>query len=876
MIRKIGVYILATLIITGCGTNKNINNDVLQTVNMDTLEVYPDADTVVYHGSDKRTIDLIHTVLDVNFDWENQYLNGEATLTIRPYFYDVQKFKLHAKGFDIHNVAMVQTEADSLAPLDYNYDDLLITIDLGKVYSKTDTLKIFIKYTAKPNELTEGGSAAITSDKGLYFINPLGEEEEKPQQIWTQGETEASSCWFPTVDSPSEKMTQEIYITVADEFKTLSNGLLIFQTENKDGTRTDYWKQELPHSPYLVMMAIGDFFVYEDMWRDSIQVNYYVEQEFAKYAKEIFGKTPEMMEFYSKKLGVDYPWEKYSQVVVRDYVSGAMENTTAVIHGEFLNQTTREMIDGDNQDIIAHELFHHWFGDLVTCESWSNLPLNESFATYGEYLWKEHSQGREAADRAGQIGLSTYLQESRYKQENMIRFDYEDKEDMFDSHSYAKGGRILHTLRYTVGDDAFFASLGHYLNKRRFKTAEIHDLRASFEEVTGQDLNWFFNQWFMASGHPDLLITYDYDDSLRTQYVTIQQMQNTESTPVYQIPMKIDIYTESGIKREEILLYKKEQTFRFKTNEKPKLVNVDADKMLLCAKRDKKGIGEFIYQYYKAPLYLDRYEAVKACAKYARKDTSAMKVIFVALNDRSKSIRKLAIKNLKYVVRKKKEAVKERLIDLASNDKEPVIRGNAIKSLARYYRTDGSLKDVYEKAVKDQSYSVLAKTLTAITKVDNTRGMELCEDIGKEMKNLTVLSSIAGVYADHGEAKHHQFFMDKKKYFHGFSLFSYIPLYEAFLLNNKSNRLMKTGVYELKEIVESTGTSFIAYYAKQAIINIRSKFGENEGKLNQQLAKQNALETADSTKINELNLELDRIKLDIKEIDEVVAGLDKS
>ena len=184
-------------------------------------------------------------------------------------------------------------------------------------------------------------------------------------------------------------MTQEIKITVGSRYVTLSNGLLLSSKPNGDGTRTDYWKQTLPHAPYLAMMAIGEFAVVKDKWK-GIDVDYYVEPAYEPHAKAIFGETPAMLDYYSDVLKLPYAWEKYSQVVVRDYVSGDMENTTATIHGEFLHRTDRELLDGDNERIIAHELFHHWFGDLVTCESWSNLPLNESFATYGEYMWLEH------------------------------------------------------------------------------------------------------------------------------------------------------------------------------------------------------------------------------------------------------------------------------------------------------------------------------------------------------------------------------------------------------------------------------------------------------------------------------------------------------
>ena len=302
----------------------------------------------------------------------------------------------------------------------------------------------------------------------------------------------------------------------------------MFQTENEYGTRTDYWKQNLPHAPYLFMMAVGEFAIAKDEWRGK-PVHYYVEKKYADVAKEIYPNTVEMLEFFSTKLGYDYPWDKYHQVVVRDYVSGAMENTGAVIFGDFIQGNKRFLIDNAGEDIVAHEMFHHWFGDLVTCESWSNLPLNESFATYGEYLWNEHKYGKDQADLHIDQDLSVYLGQSRINKETLIRFNYDNRMEMFDAHSYQKGGRVLHMLRNYIGDDAFFAGLNLYLKDNEFQTVEIHNLRLAFEEVTGEDLNWFFNQWFLSAGHQIIEVEKNFADGKLA--VTIQQTQDGPDVP---------------------------------------------------------------------------------------------------------------------------------------------------------------------------------------------------------------------------------------------------------------------------------------------------------------------------------------------------------
>jgi len=454
--------LLAILLLFACNSSKKALNQSTSEVNeeeiqevvieerlLDTMVVTADKPSNLknpedyqlprYNSSFPLINNIVHTKLDLRFDWSKQYVMGKATLTLKPWFYPVESVTLDAKGFDIHKVSF----AGSTAPLKYDYTNDKLTISLGRKIQSNEEYQLFIDYTAKPAETGgKGGSEAITSDQGLYFINHDGKTPDKPMQIWTQGETESNSRWFPTVDKPNERCTQEMYITIEDRFKTLSNGLLLSSTKNSDGTRTDYWKMDQPHAPYLFMMAIGEFSVTTEKWQ-NIPLEYYVEPEYEPSAKNIFGRTPEMLDFFSEITGVKYPWQKYAQVVVRDYVSGAMENTTGVIFGDFVQKTNRELIDNHNDGIVAHELFHHWFGDYVTCESWANLTMNEGFANYGEYLWFEHQYGKDEADSHRNSEMSTYFQSTAQGgAHDLIHFGYNDKEDMFDAHSYNKGGLV--------------------------------------------------------------------------------------------------------------------------------------------------------------------------------------------------------------------------------------------------------------------------------------------------------------------------------------------------------------------------------------------------------------------------------------------------
>ncbi|PCJ88184.1 MAG: hypothetical protein COA57_03645 [Flavobacteriales bacterium] len=878
--RFIFLFVLVALLSSSCSLLKKSGNSDMETVMLDTLDVPLVPQPQVYRGTRKKVTDLLHTKLEISFDWEKQYGKGKATLTLKPYFYSTSELILDAKGFDLHKVALVQR--DTMIDLNYEYDSLQIFIDLNKEYTRTDTFQVYIEYTAKPDELESHGSAAISDDRGLYFINPLGEEEDKPQQIWTQGETEANSCWFPTIDSPNEKMTQELYITVDTSFITLSNGKLVYQTINDDGTRTDYWKQELPHAPYLVMMTIGEFSIVKDSWKkdssSTLDVHYYVESKYEPYAKKIFGNTPEMLTFFSEKLNYPYPWDKYHQIVVRDYVSGAMENTGAVIHGEFLQRTDRELLDATNEDVISHELFHHWFGDLVTCESWSNLPLNESFATYGEYLWREYKYGRDAADHHLQGDLSSYLQEAAYAQADMIRFDYYDKEDMFDSHSYAKGGRILHMLRQYTGDKAFFASLNLFLTKNAFRSVEIHDLRLAFEETTGEDLNWFFNQWFLASGHPTLLINYHYDTANSQQIVIIEQKQDFETTPLYELPITVDIYTDGKVEKHNITVTKGYEEFIFDTPRKPDLINVDAEKMLLCVKKDKKSREEWVFQYYKAPLYLDRYEAVRKCGTYARKDSAAAKVVLDALNDNYWKIRSLAMKNLKFVTERFEKETKEKLTSLAQNDKKAAVRATAIKSLNKYF-DDESLVDIYKEGIEDPAYSVVGEALTALANTNPKEGMKIAKTMENE-ENSRILSTIAGIYAEHGSEEESDFFVRNIKELSGFGKINFLFAYEKYLKNEtRKETTVNEGIETIEIIARSDAPFYIKLTGIRVLTGLQQEYNKRELELNAQiidLEKQETLPDGNaggSQQLSELQMKRDKVVLQKNKLDELLTDL---
>ena len=678
-----------------------------------------------YRASATKINDLVHTKLAVKFDYSKSYLYGKAWITLRPHFYPTDSLTLDAKGMNINSVSLVNGSANK--KLNYTYDSLQLRIQLGKSFTRNDKYTVYIDYTSKPNEYKSKGSAAITDAKGLYFINPTGEDKDKPVQIWTQGETEATSVWCPTIDKPNQKSTDEIAMTVPAKYVTLSNGRLASQVQHADGTRTDTWKMELPHAPYLFFMGVGDFSIIKDQYKGK-EVSYYVEKEYAPVARKIFGNTPEMIAFYSRILGVEYPWNKYAQMIGRDYVSGAMENTTATLHQESAQQDARELVDANTwEGTIAHELFHQWFGDLVTSESWSNLTLNESFANYSQVLWKEYKYGKNAGDEENFTDMNGYLQ-SQSEKKNLVRFYYTDKEAMFDAVSYNKGGRILHMLRNYVGDSAFFRSLNLYLTTNKFKSAEASQLRLAFEEVTGKDLNWFWNQWYYGSGHPKLDIDYTYDDIAHALKVIVTQNQPEQ---LFRLPIAVDIYNGAEKVRHQVWLSNRIDTLSFDYKTKPDLINVDGDKILLAEKTDHKTIGNFIHQYTYAGRFMDKKEAIDYAAQ--SDDPKAQDLQKLALKDKAFEIRMYALNKLNMKDEAIRREMEPLLADLAANDPKTLVQASALSLLSTY--EEDKYRAVFLKHISDSSYAVAGSALEGLLAIDSSAAFTEAKKVaGKPVK----------------------------------------------------------------------------------------------------------------------------------------------
>jgi aminopeptidase N len=699
----------------------------VQEIVMDTLTVSArNNPRDIYRAAAPRVWDITDTKVALSFDWKGKTARGAEYITLHPYCYDTDTLLLDAKSMKVDTVALVTANNKRALVFRHVNDTLFIRLD--KHYEAADTIQLYLAYTAKPYaDEEQGGSKAITDDRGLYFINTDEKIPGKPVQIWTQGESEANSHWMPTIDKPNERFTVQVSLTVPDENVTLSNGALI--SSKKTGSmRTDVWRIDQPIQPYAVMFAIGKFSIVKDQWQGR-DVHYYVEPEYAPFARKIFNNTPEMMTFFSKATGVTYPWNKYDQVIVRDYVSGAMENTTASLFGEFVNQDAREIADKNYEDVVSHELFHQWFGDYVTAESWTNITVNESFANYGEYLWRKYKYGKASAEQLHYEDLNKYLQSARFSDPQLVRYYYADREDVFDRISYEKGGRILHYMHTLMGDAAFSKAMQLYLTKNALQPAEATNWRLAVEEATGQDWNWFFNQWYLRAGHPVLDVNYDYDDASGQLIVTVKQKQ-ADSTKPYILPLKATLAYGNDRTTIDWNIRERKDVFSYpyRNGVKPVIIP-DVQHVLPGELKETKTPGVCLQQYEAADAddYISRR---KALAGVFRKfsDSASLVLVNKGFNDQMAGVRAYTLDLIDKVSDTKlQQQWRSQVAMMAMNDADNETRANAFALLGSW-KVNSSKQDMIT-AVHDSSYMVAGAALTALGDLDKDTAYAMAKQL---------------------------------------------------------------------------------------------------------------------------------------------------
>ena len=506
----------------------------------------------------QRTFDVQHYIIRTGFDRKQKMVFGDTTISLKPLTDNFRMIELDSAGIKYESIRLESGNTN----LSYRQAGEKIIITLDKPYKTGEDVSIRFKYSAKPA-------------KGINFVDAIIENGtvERDAQIWTQGEPEEAHHWFPSYDFPDDKATSEQILTVEKGETAIANGELVERTENPDGTIRFHYKMPVPHSTYLTSFVIGKYVKISDTYK-NIPVGYYVYPGTESIAPLAYGNTKAMFRIFEELTGVDYPFNKYDQTIVASFDFGGMENVTATTMADDEILFAR-INKGVVEDLVSHELAHSWFGNLVTCRNWAELWLNEGFATFMEAAYREKMYGRadynrKIRDDAEQFFAFDAASRNRYALYNTLA-DPKNDAELFNTVNYQKGSAVIHTLRETIGDEAFWKAINIYLNRHKFGNVETSDLQKVMEEASGKKLDWFFRQWVYGAGYPKIEVLPNFNPTTKKLNLTVTQTQKTDRvTPqAFILPLEVEIQTANGEISERIEVNRRRQSFTIQLKGKP-------------------------------------------------------------------------------------------------------------------------------------------------------------------------------------------------------------------------------------------------------------------------------------------------------------------
>ena len=639
-----------------------------------------------------KDYDLEHSRIDLRFDLDQKKVIGDVTHTLT-ILRDTQYISFDSAGLQIHSVSLNKTPA----AFETSGDKLRIT--LLKPAKPGEKLTVEIKYEGKPA-------------KGLFFVLPDKDYPHRPAQIWTQGESEDTRYYLPTYDYPNDRLTTEAILTVPAGWLTVSNGKLISVTDAGSGLKTWTWRESQPSSTYLFTIVAGEFAEAKDSWL-NIPVTYYAPKDRGERLAVNYGRTPAMIDLFSRKLGVDYPWEKYAQTMVDDFVVGGMENSSATTNTSSSLRHPKLVPEypEDEDPLISHELAHQWFGDLVTCKDWGNIWLNEGFATFMESVWSEAHFGKDFADYDRWETSRRWFSMHALYPKPIVRYDFDDSSE-FDGNVYAKGGWVLYMLRHQLGDSAFYAGLKHYLEVNRGKNVVTADLTKAIDEATHTNVDQFFSQWIYGAGAPKLDVSYIYDDAKKQVVLTVKQTQKREGyVGLFRFPVDVEITNSTGPKLYNLIVSKESESFSRPSETAPLMVLFDKGTQVLKSVQFNKDKKEWLYQLKNASELADRADAAVALGKIKNDEEVAAALGEALRADKADGVRITAAKTLGELGG---AASSKQLLDSLSLVTQPWIRYHVVDALGRF-QDDLTIKTKIESIASDDgSYRTRAAALQAI------------------------------------------------------------------------------------------------------------------------------------------------------------------
>lgn len=684
-----------------------------------------------YQWPRSHDYDVQHYRIEVSFDWAKKSVAGETTIAFRPFKSGFTELELDAGNMTINAVHLGEGQ-----PLKFRYEDNeKLYVALDRAYDAGSNIAVKVNYSATPK-------------KGLTFITPTETDPTKPYQIWSQGETQENHYWFPCYDYPNDKATSELIARVEDRFNVISNGsLLSVRPDPAKKTKTWHWKMDQPFSSYLVSIIVGEYAEVKDLYK-NIPVVSYVYRDQVEEGRASFGKLPKMVAYFSEKTGFDYPYSKYVQTMVRDF-GGAMENITATTMTDTAVYDKRALLDVSSDDIVAHELAHSWFGNSLTCRDWGELWLNESFATLMEAIWTEHDRGRDDYLYDIYQDQETYFQSwSQGIRRPISTRRYPDPDSVFDAYAYHRGGAVLNMLRFVLGDEMFWKAINHYVKKHQYQTVETQNLVVAIEEATGQNLQWFFDEWIYRMGHPEFEIASSFDEGTKTLKLKVKQTQSPDdkrswyaSPDFFTMPVDIAITTASGEKINRVWIDRPQKEFSITLDSKPLIINFDRGNHIIKRVKFERSDEELAYQLINDNDVMGRMLAAVEL-KARRTEVAARALSESAKRDRFWGVRVEATKALAAFGT---ATTRAGLLE-AVKDRESRIRREAIKGLAAF--KDEGLAELFIGTIKtDPSYFTVAEAAKGLGQTRSPRAFEvLVEAIRPESwQGITRAGAITGL-----------------------------------------------------------------------------------------------------------------------------------
>ena len=650
-----------------------------------------------------RDYDLQNVKTHLWFDTDQRKVRGEVTHSIAMLRDDVSQVKFDSVGLKIEAVTLDGKDAK------FSTTDSDVIVPLERPSKRRERHEVFIRYEGQPK-------------KGLYFVLPDKNYPNRPKEVWTQGEAEDTRYYIPIYDYPNDRTTSEMLLTVPATWITISNGQLVGVKDETDGEKTWDWKQSEPLSTYLISAVAGEFVEKKETWR-GIPVRFVVPRGAEDTIDATFARTTQMLDLFSDKLGVKYPWAQYAQTSVNDFVEGGMENTSAT------TLTARGLVNPKlapeerraSDDLDSHELAHQWFGDLVTCRDWANIWLNEGFATYFEHYWAEQHYGEDEAAYEFWRDQNNWFRQKRLYTVPIVTRNFTDSIE-YAGNVYTKGGWVLKMLRTKLGDEDFFRGLHHYLEVNRNQNVVTSDLEKAIDQSTATNVDHFFHQWIWRAGAPKYEVGYTYDDAAHQVKLNVKQTQKVEGmVDLFDMPVEMEIATASGHKTYPIVVSKEDETFTLPADSAPLMVIFDKGDNVLKSVEFKKGAPELIYQLVNAETVPDRADAAVALGEM-RDDPAVVKALgYAALHDRFWGVR---VESLKALGKIGGNGAEKQILAALTNE-EPWVRKAAVQQLGNFPDDSSLAAKLTELASKDKAYGVRAAALNAIGEVKAPNAYEL-------------------------------------------------------------------------------------------------------------------------------------------------------